>query len=77
MPKVPGICDLDGQPVIQRSDDTPETQLKRIDVYLEQTIPLVEYFKQRGLLTTIQGEQSIDRVYAELLQAIETAIQHN
>ena len=74
-PKVPGVCDLDGSPVIQRSDDTPETQLKRIEVYLEQTIPLVHYFQQRGLLSTIQGEQPIDQVYEDLLQAIESSKQ--
>lgn len=74
-PKVPGVCDLDGSPVIQRSDDTPETQLKRIEVYLEQTIPLVHYFQQRGLLSTIQGEQPIDQVYDDLLQAIESSKQ--
>lgn len=73
LPKKDGVCDLDGSPVIQRSDDTPETQLKRIEVYLEQTMPLVEYFQQRGLLVTIQGEQTIDRVYDDLLQAIESA----
>lgn len=71
LPKVTGVCDLDGSPVIQRSDDTPATQLRRIEVYLEQTIPLVEYFEQRGLLATIQGEQSIDRVYEDLLRAVE------
>lgn len=76
-PKVPGVCDLDGSPVIQRSDDTPETQLKRIEVYLEQTIPLVHYFQQRGLLSTIQGEQPIDQVYEDLLQAIESSKQRS
>lgn len=73
LPKVHGVCDLDGSPVIQRSDDTPETQLKRIEVYLEQTMPLVDYYGRRNLLSTIKGEQPIDRVYEDLLQAIEAA----
>jgi adenylate kinase len=73
LPKVPGVCDLDGGPVVQRSDDKPETQKKRIEVYLEQTMPLVDYFKERGLLSTIEGEQSIDQVYEHIVEAIEAA----
>jgi adenylate kinase len=73
LPKNARVCDVCGGEVIQRSDDTPDTQRKRIEVYLEQTIPLVDYFEQRGLLVTIQGEQSIDRVYDDLLHAIEAA----
>ena len=71
LPKNDRVCDVCGGEVVQRSDDTPDTQRKRIRVYLEQTMPLVDYFKQRGLLITIQGGQSIDLVYEDLLHAIE------
>lgn len=70
------VCDVCGGEVVQRSDDTPETQRRRIEVYLEQTMPLVDYFERQGLLSTIEGEQPIDRVYEDLLQAIENAKQN-
>jgi adenylate kinase len=72
-PEVAGVCDQCGGQVVQRSDDRPEVHLKRIDVDLEQTMPLVEYYQRQGLLTLIDGQQSIDQVYADLLQAIEQA----
>lgn len=71
-PKVAGVCDVCGGELYQRADDTPETQRKRIDVYFEQTQPLIEYYRQRGLLVEIDGEKDIDSVQAELLAAIES-----
>ena len=72
-PKVPGVCDVCGGEVYQRADDRPEVQLRRIDVYLEQTMPLADYYEGRGLLTKIDGEQSIDEVYESLRQVVERA----
>lgn len=71
-PKVAGVCDVCGGELYQRADDTPETQRKRIDVYFEQTQPLIEYYRQRGLLVEIDGEKDIDGVQAELLAAIQS-----
>ncbi|MBC7263605.1 MAG: adenylate kinase [Chloroflexi bacterium] len=71
-PRVAGVCDVCGGELYQRADDTPETQRKRIDVYFEQTQPLIEYYRQRGLLVEIDGEKDIDGVQAELLAAIES-----
>jgi len=69
-PKVAGQCDLCGGELYQRADDTPETQRRRIDVYFQQTTPLIEYYRERGLLVEIDGEQSIEQVQADLAAAI-------
>jgi len=70
-PKQPGICDVCGGELYQRPDDQPETQRRRIRVYLEQTAPLIEYFKERGLLVEIDGEQDVESVR----QAVEVALE--
>ena len=54
-PKVAGIDDDDGQPLIQREDDRPETVEKRLAVYAEQTAPLIDYYRRGGRLTTIDA----------------------
>lgn len=69
-PKVPRVCDLCGGELYQRPDDTPETQRRRIEVYMEQTAPLIAYYRDRGVLVEIDGEQSVDAVEADLLHAI-------
>jgi adenylate kinase len=73
--QVKGICDVCGGELYQRQDDTPETQRRRIEVYFEQTSPLIEYYREKGLLAEIDGEQSIKAVQADLRRAIEAAIQ--
>jgi adenylate kinase len=70
-PCIPGRCDLDGGTLYQREDDTEEVQRRRIQVYQEQTAPLVSFYQDRGLLVEIDGEQPIPEVTAALLQAIE------
>ena len=70
-PKVEGVCDLDGAELYQREDDTVETQRRRIEVYFEQTAPLLDYYRRKGLLVQIDGEQSIDDVSEDLQNAIE------
>ena len=70
-PKVHGVCDDCGGEVYQRPDDKPEVQEKRINVYLDQTAPLIEYFRGLGQLTEINGVQSVDQVYLGLMKAIE------
>lgn len=72
-PSKPGICDFDGSTLYQRDDDTRETQSRRVDVYFEQTAPLLEYYRLRGLLVEIDGEQSIDQVQHDLVAAIREA----
>lgn len=73
-PKVPGVCDKDGGELIQRPDDRPETVANRLKVYFEQTSPLIEYYRQRGLLVEINGEQDIEKVYADIVQTLDGRI---
>ncbi len=70
-PRVAGICDLDGSDLYQREDDKPATVENRIRVYLAQTSPLIEYYRQRSLLAEIDGQRAIEEVSSDLLAAIE------
>ncbi|MGC8825752.1 MAG: adenylate kinase [Anaerolineae bacterium] len=73
-PKQPGVCDVCGGELYQRPDDQPETQRRRIRVYLEQTTPLIEYFKKRGLLVEIDGEQDVESVRQAVEEALEPVL---
>jgi adenylate kinase len=66
-PKVAGRCDVDGSELYQRDDDKAETVKRRIRVYLEQTAPLIEYYRQRGVLLEVDGALPIEQVSAALL----------
>ncbi|MBI5963937.1 MAG: adenylate kinase [Chloroflexi bacterium] len=69
-PKQDGICDIDGSDLYQREDDKVETVTTRIRVYLEQTIPLVEYYRKSGKLVEVDGTQSVEQVSKELCSAV-------
>lgn len=69
-PKVDGKCDLCGGELFQRSDDTEETVTKRIEVYLEQTEPLIGYYKEKGILVDINGDQDIDKVFSDIVDVL-------
>jgi adenylate kinase len=73
-PQQPGICDFDGSELYQRDDDKAETVMRRIHVYLEQTMPLINYYQERGKLLEIDGTQSIDSVAKDLLDALSAVI---
>ena len=72
--KVQGVCDVCGGKLGQRSDDTPETHLRRIQVYSELTEPLVDYYDGKGLLTRVDGELGIEAVQQALRQAVENGL---
>jgi adenylate kinase len=72
-PKVDQVCDVCGGEVYQREDDKPEVQARRIQVYLEQTAPLIEYYQARRMITVIDGTQPVDVVSAAVLAAVENA----
>lgn len=72
-PKEDGKCDYDESSLYQREDDTFETQKRRIDVYIERTTPLTNYYDKKGLLVRIDGEQTIDEVHEDLVMAIKKA----
>jgi adenylate kinase len=69
-PKVAGIDDEDGGPLIQREDDRPETVAKRLEVYDRQTRPLVEYYRKAGKLVEINALQSVRSVADRIAAAV-------
>ncbi len=69
-PQSPGRCDIDGSELYQREDDKAETVKRRIRVYLEQTQPLIDYYKKRNLLLEVDGTKPIDQVSEDLLAAL-------
>ena len=64
--KQDGICDSCGERLILRDDDKPETVQKRLDVYHEQTQPLIEYYRKAGILKTVDGTLEMDDVFAAI-----------
>lgn len=69
-PKTAGVCDECGGELYQRDDDRPEVVKERLRVYHEQTAPLVRYYADRKLLESVDGEQSPDEVYRDLVKAV-------
>jgi adenylate kinase len=69
-PKVPGKCDIDGAPLIQRDDDKPETITARLEMQLPPMYEVVDYYAEQGVLSTVKGDQSIDEVSDALMRAI-------
>jgi adenylate kinase len=67
-PQEAGVCDRCGGELYQRPDDTPETQKHRIEVYFDQTAPLIDYYREKGLLKEVDGRPGIDEIQAELLE---------
>jgi adenylate kinase len=72
-PKDGSTCDIDGSPVVQRADDTEEAVRKRLDLYQAETMPLVPFYEERGLLADIDGLGSAEEVFQRLLAAIAAA----
>ena len=72
-PRVAGRCDVCGGELYQRADDTPETHRRRIEVYLTQTAPLVQLYRERHLLVEIEGEARIEDVQSRVLAAVQSA----
>ena len=70
-PKEEGKCDVCGGELYQRSDDVPETVRNRIRIYWEQTSPLIDYYRDGGLLITIESEGGIERVQEKILEALQ------
>lgn len=70
-PTNPGICDKDQSELYQRSDDKADTVKKRIDVYWDQTSPLIEYYRMNGTLAEIDGTQPIEIVSSQMLETIQ------
>ena len=69
-PKVAGVCDECGGELYQRADDTVETMTNRLNVYVESTRPLIEYYKKAGLYTEVDGRQPIEKVTEDLINVL-------
>lgn len=70
-PKVEGVCDKCGGELYQRGDDTIETVSNRLDVYAAQTAPLIDYYKSKGIMSSIDGSKSMEEVLADIRTALE------
>ena len=66
-PETEGRCDRCGEALILRDDDKPETVRKRLDVYHEQTQPLIEYYTKAGKLAGVDGTKSVDEVFEAII----------
>ncbi len=69
--KTEGICDACGEKLILRDDDKPETVQKRLDVYHEQTQPLIDYYKKAGCLVEMDGTVDIQVVFDNIIKVLE------
>jgi adenylate kinase len=70
------ICDVDGSELYQREDDKAETVTKRIQVYRKQTAPLIEHYKNEGVLEDINGDNYIENVCRDILAVLPKKIEH-
>lgn len=69
-PKTEGICDRCGKELVLRDDDKPETVKKRLDVYHEQTQPLIEFYTKKGVLNTVDGTIEMNNVFKEIVSIL-------
>lgn len=70
-PKVPGVCDLDGGQLVQRPDDSAEVFKERLRAYERQTKPLEEYYRRQGVLETVDGSGTVEKVGRALAAILE------
>lgn len=70
-PKQSGICDESGETLIQRPDDNEETVRKRMEVYLENTLPIVKYYEDQGVLRKMDGGKESEELQTELAELFD------
>ena len=73
-PRREGICDLDGGELYQRADDRLDVVSERIKVYIQDTVPVVDYYRERGILREIDGPRDIDSVATAIQQQLESVV---
>jgi adenylate kinase len=73
-PKTPGKCDKCGGELYQRSDDKKETVKERISVFLNQTVPILDYYEKQGKLVRVNGNQGMQGVAGEIISALKAGI---
>ena len=69
-PKTEGVCDTRGDKLVLRDDDKPETVQKRLNVYHEQTQPLIDYYTRQGVLKTVDGTRDLNEVFQEIVDIL-------
>lgn len=69
-PSEEGKCDKCGGDLFQRDDDKEETISKRLEVYQDQTAPLIDYYNQKGILKTVSGTGDIDAIFEKVVQTL-------
>lgn len=72
-PKQEGVCDKCGADLYQRDDDQEDTIRKRLEVYEEQTAPLIDYYRQKGILKSVSGTGNIDEIFDKVCSMIGAA----
>lgn len=72
-PAVDGVCDVCGNNIIQRKDDVEETVKERLDVYERQTQPLIDFYKEKNLLSTVDGTKAINEVFEGICDILGSA----
>lgn len=71
-PKVPGVDDVTGEPLIQRKDDTPEVLKSRLEAFHRQTEPVIEYYAKKGVLSQLHAEKHPKEVTAEVQKVLDS-----
>lgn len=70
-PKKEGICDVCGSELVLRDDDKPETVKNRLNVYHEQTQPLIDFYTEKGVLKTVDGTVPMEEVFAAITAILD------
>ena len=71
-PKKEGVCDSCGGKLIQRKDDAPETVKTRLEVYHRETAPLIDFYKERGVLKSVENQSSVEATTKAILDVLNT-----
>lgn len=69
-PKQEGVCDKCGEPLVLREDDKPETVLNRLQVYHEQTQPLIDFYTAKGVLRSVDGTRDMQEVFQSIVSIL-------
>jgi adenylate kinase len=73
-PRQEGICDVDDGQLYQREDDRLDVVSERIKVYIQDTVPVVEYYRERGILREVDGTRDINSVAAAIVRQLEAKV---
>ena len=76
-PRVPGVCDLDGSPLIQREDDRQDTVRARLEQQLGALREVSRHYRDQGVLRTVDGQRAIDDVAADILAIAQPTVRGN